>query len=62
MASARVFERISTSVVSLSRPQLKKRIRNFKGGFKLDFSESYLDKLGLDKLRHILLAAILTRK
>ena len=62
MASPRAFERISASIVSLSRPQLKKRIRRFKGGFKLDFTDSYLDRVSVDKLRHILLAAILTKK
>ncbi|MBW8035879.1 MAG: hypothetical protein FVQ79_09670 [Planctomycetes bacterium] len=61
MTSAR-FEKLSTLIVSLSRPQLKNRIRKFKGGFKLDFTDSYLEKLSVDRLRHILLAAMLTRK
>ena len=61
MTSAR-FEKLSASIVSLSRPQLNKRIRKFKGGFKLDFTDSYLEKVSVDKLRHILLAAMLTRR
>jgi len=60
MASAK-FEKLSALVVSLSRPQLKNRIRNFKGGFKLDFTDSYLEKVSVDRLRHILLAAMLTK-
>ena len=38
------------------------RIRNFKGQFKLDFTENYLDSVTLDKLRHILLAALINAK
>jgi hypothetical protein len=41
---------------------MKKRIKNFKGQFRLDFSEDYLDSAGIDKLRHILLAALITAK
>jgi len=61
MTSAR-FEKLSALIVSLSRPQLKNRIRKFKGSFKLDFTDSYLEKVSVDRLRHILLAAMLTRK
>ena len=62
MTSAKRFEKLSALIVSLSRPQLNKRIRKFKGSFKLDFTDSYLEKVSVDKLRHILLAAMLTRR
>lgn len=61
MTSARRFEKLSALIVSLSRPQLNKRIRKFKGGFKLDFTDSYLEKISVDRLRHILLAAMLVK-
>lgn len=47
---------------SLGKGELKRRIRNFRGRFKLDFSEDYLDSLGLDKLRHILMTALMTNR
>ena len=62
MTSASRFEKLSSSVVSLSKSQLMKRIRKFKGGFKLDFTDSYLEKLSVDRLRHILLAAMITKR
>jgi len=57
MNSREFFEQTATSIAALDRDELKRRIRNFKGRFKLDFTEDYLDKLNVDRLRHILLAA-----
>jgi len=60
MASSRSFEQVASTVSSLTKSQLKRRLLNFKGRFKLDFTEKYLDGLTIDKLRHILLGAMLT--
>jgi len=60
MASSRSFEQVASAVSSLTKSQLKRRLLNFKGRFKLDFTEKYLDGLTIDKLRHILLGAMLT--
>ncbi|MDD5063493.1 MAG: hypothetical protein PHQ35_01880 [Phycisphaerae bacterium] len=60
MASER-FEQTATSIASLDRDELKRRIRNFDGRFKLDFTDGYLDDLGVDRLRHILLAALINK-
>ena len=49
-------------IASLGRGELKKRIKNFRGRFRLDFTEDYLDKLSPDRLRHILLAAVINAK
>ncbi|MBN2019888.1 MAG: hypothetical protein JW749_06655 [Sedimentisphaerales bacterium] len=57
MTSKEYFEQTATSIAALDREELKRRIRNFRGRFKLDFTEDYLDKLNIDRLRHILLAA-----
>jgi hypothetical protein len=62
MVSREYFERTATSVATLDRAELTKRIRNFRGRFKLDFTEDYLKKLSVDRLRHILLAAMLNAR
>ena len=62
MASRQKFEQTATSIASLGRTELQKRIRNFRGRFKLDFSEDYLGNLSVDRLRHILLAALVNAK
>ena len=62
MASTTYLEREATSIAVLGRNELKRRIKNFHGRFKLDFTEDYLSKLSVDRLRHILLAAIINTK
>jgi len=56
------FDQLATSIAALGRDELKQRIRGFRGRFKLDFSDDYLDSLSLDRLRHILLAALINGK
>jgi hypothetical protein len=56
------FEQLVTSIAALGRDELKKRIKDFRGRFKLDFSDAYLDSLSLDRLRHILLAALINAR
>ena len=62
MTAREYFEQTATSIASLNRPELNRRIKNFKGRFKLDFSEDYLGNLTVDRLRHILLAAMINAK
>jgi len=62
MASRERFEQTATSIAALGRNELKRRIKNFRGRFKLDFSEDYLNKLSVDRLRHVLLAAMINAK
>ncbi len=62
MATRTLFDREATSIASLGRNELTRRIRNFHGRFKLDFTEDYLRKLSVDRLRHILLAALMNVK
>lgn len=62
MATKKYFEREATSIAALGRYELERRIRNFKGRFKLDFTQDYLNKLSIDRLRHILLAAVMNSK
>lgn len=62
MASREYFEQTANSIAALGRNELKKRIKNFRGRFKLDFSEDYLNNLSVDRLRHVLLAALINAK
>ena len=62
MASREYFEQAATSIGSLGRNELKRRIRDFRGRFKLDFTEDYLNTLNVSRLRHILLAALINVK
>ena len=62
MTPSRSFEKVSESIGSMSKNQLKKQIRNFRGNFKLDFTDSFLNGCSEDKLRHILLAAVRTKR
>jgi len=59
MASAAYYDKQATTIATLKKNELKKRIKNFQGRFKLDFTDEYLNKLSDDRLRHILLAALL---
>ncbi len=56
------FEQTATSIASLGRNELTKRIKGFRGRFKLDFTEAYLGNLSVDRLRHILLAALINAR
>ena len=59
MATTAYFEREATSIAALGRHELTRRIKNFRGRFRLDFTEDYLNSLSVDRLRHILLAALI---
>jgi hypothetical protein len=62
MAARKYFERQATSIAALGKNELKRRIRTFRGRFRLDFTEDYLNRLSVDRLRHILLAALINAK
>jgi len=62
MDSKKYYEQTATSIAALGRNQLTRRIRDFRGRFRLDFTEDYLNRLSIDRLRHILLAALISSK
>jgi len=62
MTSKKIFEQTATSLAALGKDELEKRIKNFNGRFRLDFTEDYLNNLSVDRLRHILLAALINAK
>ncbi|MHC4130664.1 MAG: hypothetical protein ACYSSP_07245 [Planctomycetota bacterium] len=59
---AKDVEKTTVTIAALGKRELKKRIRNFRGRFRLDFTEDYLNKLSVERLRHILLSAVLYTK
>jgi hypothetical protein len=62
MASKEFFEQAATTIGTLDRNELKRKIKNFKGRFRLDFTDDYLEKLPVDRLRHVLFAALINNK
>ncbi|MHC4928771.1 MAG: hypothetical protein ACYSOC_04865 [Planctomycetota bacterium] len=44
----------------MGKREVIRRLLNFDGPIKMDFSADYLEKLSTDRLRHILLAAFVT--
>ena len=60
MVARESLEQTAGSIAALEKDELKRRIKNFKGRFKFDFTEDYLNSLSDDRLRHILLAALVT--
>lgn len=62
MTADRCLEQSATTVVSMGKSELKKRIRSFNGRFRLDFSDDYLNGVNADRLRHILMAAMINAR
>ncbi|MBN1816785.1 MAG: hypothetical protein JW828_05465 [Sedimentisphaerales bacterium] len=60
MRQSQSVEEIVSLIATLSKSQVKDRLLHFHGRPRLDFTESYLDGLSTDRLRHILLAAMVT--
>ena len=58
MSNNQNLERLAVTISSLDRNEVENKIKNFQGNFKLDFSEEYLKNLTVDRLRHILFAAM----
>ena len=56
------YEDLITSISSMNKAQVKQRLLHFKGRPRLDFTESFLDGLTTDRLRNILLAAMITSR
>ncbi len=50
-------ELLASSIAEMKLDQVKREILHFDGRFKLDFTEDYLNKQPVERLRHILLAA-----
>ena len=60
MPSKFSFEKMCSKIASMSKREVIRRLLNFDGPLKLDFTADYLEKLSTERLRHILLAAVVT--
>jgi hypothetical protein len=61
MTDDQKYEWLAVTISSLDRGEVENRIRNFQGSFKFDFTEEYLKSLTVDRLRHILFAAMTSK-
>ena len=61
MSATENYEQLASMVASLGRSEVVKKIKNFNGRFRLDFTDEYLKGLTLDRLKHILFAALSTK-
>lgn len=50
-------EILVSRISGLNRSQVTRRLLHFKSDFPMDFTEEYLARLPLERLRHLLLAA-----
>lgn len=61
MDTSQKLDRLARTISALGRNEVERKIKNFRGGFRLDFTDEYLKDLTTDRLRHILFAAVATR-
>jgi hypothetical protein len=47
---------IVSTIASMGRPQLVSLLRRMRCGFEIDFSDTYINSMNLDRLRHVALA------
>jgi hypothetical protein len=59
MARYADFEKMCCDIAVMNKKEVKSRLLHFPGRLKLDFTEDYLDGLTVERLRHILLAALM---
>lgn len=60
MSPANSLETMAVQIASMGKKEVISKIRHFHGRFKMDFTEDYLKGLSVDRLRHILMAAVMT--
>ncbi len=54
------FEQYCAYITSLNKAEVKDRLLHFEGPMKIDFTDEYLESQDVERLRHILLAAMVT--
>ena len=59
MLHAEQIEELICLVAALDRPTLVAQFLNFRGTFPVDFTPDFLEKLPLERLRHIFVALCL---
>ena len=58
MSPEQLVEPNIATLARMSKQELKRQIRSFDGGFKLDFTEDYMEAASEESLRHILFAVL----
>jgi hypothetical protein len=59
MLQAPQIEELICMVSTLDRPELTRKFLSFHGSFKVDFTPEFLEKLSIDRMRHIFVALCL---
>ncbi len=59
MLESHQVEELICLVASLDKPTLTRQFLAFKGSFPVDFTPEFLEKLSVDRLRHIYVALCL---
>jgi len=54
------FEQSCLAIAVMDKDEVISQLLGFQGPLKLDFTHDYLQQLNVDRLRHILLAAVVT--
>ena len=54
------FEKMCSKIASMNKSEVIRKLVNFNGPIKMDYTRDYLESLTTDRLRHILLAAVVT--
>jgi hypothetical protein len=62
MLQAEQVEELVTLVSALDRATLVEQIDTFHASFPVDFTREYLDRLSLDRLRHLFMALCLQQQ
>lgn len=57
--SPRQQEIIARKIATMRRPELVRMLRSLDCGFRMDFTDDYLNSMSLERLRHVVLAATL---
>ena len=53
------LEQMITKIQRMDRKQLKQELIQFQANFTFDFTSDFLDSVSIERLRHIMLAAVL---
>lgn len=51
-------EQLVVRIAGMDRAELATTLRQLRCSFQLDFTDEFLDALSIDRLRHIVLAAV----
>jgi len=56
MLEPRQIDQLINTIATMDRQTIKEQFLGFRASFPVDFTDEFLDRLPLDRLRHIFLA------